>query len=216
MDRSASGTARRSVGAPALVLVPTRLELEGLARAGAFAGARVAAEVCGFGPVAAAAHAARRVAVLAPRWVLLAGIAGTFDPGAAPVGSARRFAAVTLEGVGAGEGHAHRSQRALGFADPERPDPLPLARAGAREPLLLTVCAAARDEPTAARRRARGALAEDMEAYGVALACFAAGIPCGVVRGLSNEVGAPRSAWRVEAALAAAAGEVGAWLAEEA
>jgi len=216
MDRSVSGTARRSAGAPALVLVPTALELEGLAAAGAFAGARVAAELCGFGPIAAAAHAARRVAELAPRWVLLAGIAGTFDPRAAPVGSARRFGAVSLEGVGAGEGEAHRPPGALGFADPGRPDPLPLARAGPSGALLLTVCAAARDPGTAERRRARGALAEDMEAYGVALACRAAGIPCGVVRGLANEVGAPRATWRVEPALAAAAAEVGAWLAEEA
>ena len=53
--------------------------------------------------------------------------------------------------------------------------------------------------------RYSGALAEDMEGFGVALACQLAGTPCWIVRGISNQVGDRDPAhWRIPAALTAA------------
>ena len=83
---------------------------------------------------------------------------------------------------------------------------LPLGGDG---PLLVTVCSAAGTAATAEERAERfpGAAAEDMEAFGVALAAHLAGVPVRVVRGISNVAGdRDRSRWRVEPALAAAAG----------
>jgi futalosine hydrolase len=84
---------------------------------------------------------------------------------------------------------------------------LPLAphtSALAGEGLLLTVCAASAD-PAEAERRARtwrGARAEDMEAFGAALACALAGVPLDVVRGISNVAGVrDTSTWRIAEAL---------------
>lgn len=188
------------------MLVPTAGELEGLPSA------RGLVELCGFGPVAAAARAAQLIARLAPRRVVLAGIAGTYDAARLPVGAATTFARVALDGVGAGAGAAFQGPRELGFpllpAHGERPavdGPLALDLAPAGAPDLLTVCAAARDAGTVARRRARypAALAEDMEAYGVALACTQADVPLAVVRGISNVAGDPPARWDVPAALAA-------------
>ena len=69
-----------------------------------------------------------------------------------------------------------------------RERPGPVERAG-REALLA---------------RHRGALAEDMEAFAVALACARAGLGLSVLRGISNEVGDrdPRG-WAIGPALAA-------------
>ena len=73
--------------------------------------------------------------------------------------------------------------------------------------LLLTTCAASDTPERAAwlHERYSGALAEDMEGFGVALACHLAGTPCWIVRGISNQVGdrAPPH-WRIPSALAAA------------
>jgi futalosine hydrolase len=49
-------------------------------------------------------------------------------------------------------------------------------------------------------------MAEDMEGFGVALACRLLGVPLAIVRGISNEAGDREHArWQVPAALAAAA-----------
>ena len=50
------------------------------------------------------------------------------------------------------------------------------------------------------------AVAEDMEAFGVAMACQMHGVPLEVVRGISNEVGdRDHSQWQIDKALRAAA-----------
>ena len=173
-----------------LLLVPTELELAAL---GDF-DARV--ELCGFGPVAAAARTAELIARHDHAQVLLVGIAGSYDPARLPLGRAASFREVAIEGIGAG------------FPQwPGIEDRLALAPAGAAETLLLTVWAAC-DSPAEAERRLRrfpGAAAEDMEGFAVAFACALAHVPCTIVRGISNAVGErDKRRWRIPAALAAA------------
>ena len=180
--------------------------------------------LCGFGPIAAAARTAELLAALRPSRVVLVGIAGTFDPALLPIGRALEFDAVAVEGIGAGEGRDLAGPAALGF--PQWPgsvsaeaihDRIVLAASRIRDPerlrdpsrtaLLLSTCAASASAAQAALRRERfpEALAEDMEGFAVAFACALAGVPCHVVRGVSNVVGDRDPAhWRIPAALAAA------------
>lgn len=201
-------------GSPTLILVPTELERGALEALGGFPLGSGLLELAGFGPLAAAARTAELCARLAPRRVLLLGIAGSFENGRAPLASAALFAHVTLEGVGAGAGPVTCPPSRLGFpqwpGEPLAPgtaidERLELAGAGTGE--LLTVCAASSSPGEAAERRRRhpGALGEDMEGFGVALACSMAQIPLAVVRGFSNTVGERDHArWDVRAALGAA------------
>jgi futalosine hydrolase len=181
-----------------LLLVPTELELAQLEGLGGFSASRAQVELCGFGPVAAAARAAELVARHSPVEVLLVGIAGSYDPARLPLGSAASFRAVAIEGIG------------TGFPQwPALPDRLALAPAGAgaAEVLLLTTCTASASPAQAQRRLERfpEAVAEDMEGFAVAFACALARVPCTIVRGISNAVG-ERDAerWRIPAALSAA------------
>ena len=179
-----------------LLLVPTELELAELELQGGFLSAGARVELCGFGPVAAAARTAELVARHAPARVLLVGIAGSFDPARLALGSAACFREVAIEGFGAG------------FPQwPGLEDRLALAPAGAGEALLLTVWAASGSPAHAQERLQRhpGAAAEDMEGFAVAFACALARVPCTIVRGISNAVGErDKRRWRIADALAAA------------
>jgi len=206
--------------AGALLLFPTELEHRRFRDQGEPELPGVREAVCGFGPVAAAARTAQLLGRLHPERVLLCGIAGSFDLDRAPLGEAVEFDAVALHGVGAGEGDAFQGPPALGFpqwpgSDDTRAEAieerLPLDPPDAVRALggglLLTTCAASASEAEAARRRARfpEAVAEDMEGFGVALACALFRTPVRVVRGVSNRVGDRDAAsWRIPAALAAA------------
>ena len=174
-------------------------------------------ELCGFGPIAAAARSAQLVAQLQPAEVLLVGIAGTFAPAAAAVGTACRFDSVRCYGVGAGVGREHHSATEMGWAhwdlEPRIGDELPLThRPDEASPAagggLLTCCAASAT-PREARARAEAfpdAVAEDMEGFAVALSCRLAGVPLSIVRGISNRAGdRDQRRWRIDEALAAAA-----------
>ena len=201
---------------PLLVLVPTELELARIEDQGGLGLEGAEIEICGFGPVAAAARSAALIERRRPAALLLVGIAGTFDPGRWPVGTAASFEGVAIEGIGVGEGERLLAPPALGFPQwPAREgaraihDRLALrpAASGARAALLLTTCAASDSPEQAALRRRRfpEAAGEDMEGFAVALAAELAGVPCGIVRGFSNVVGERDPArWRIPAALAAA------------
>lgn len=205
--------ARPSLGSPTLVLVPTELERARLADLGGFGTGAALVDLAGFGVAAAGARTAERLAVLRPARVLLVGIAGTYAPERAPVGSAVEFGRVAVEGIGVGSGRDYVPPPALGFpqwpggAGGERPifDELELA-SGTRTLLLTTVAASANAAEARLRReRFPDALGEDMEGFAVALACALAGVPLSIVRGFSNEVGDRDSRrWRIPAALAAA------------
>jgi futalosine hydrolase len=211
---------RATLGAPTLLLVPTELELARLADLGGFpAGTGLVATV-GFGPIAAAARTSALIARLSPARVVLLGIAGSYDLAAFPIGTALQFDAVAIEGIGVGEGEHLLGPPKLGF--PQWPGesasraihdrvelvPIMTARGTARPaPLLLTTCAASASREHAARRREHfpDAAAEDMEGFGVALACALGSVPLTIVRGISNAVGDRDPAhWRIPAALSAA------------
>jgi futalosine hydrolase len=223
-DTPSAATVRRPPvggGSPTLLLFPTDLERRRFLDAGGLPPGLALPALCGFGPVAAAARTAELLARLRPRRVLLLGIAGAYDLADDPLGCARSFDAVTLDGVGAGEGEGLRGPSALGF--PQWPgsvgedqpaieerlslDRPPPGSGVLARPLLVSSCAAADGEVMAERRRRRfpGAAAEDMEAFAVAFACALARVPLCVVRGISNLVGDrdPRR-WRIPQALAAA------------
>ena len=170
--------------------------------------------LCGFGLAAAGAGAAFALgnhlqsAAAGPQTtpVILVGIAGTYDPLRAPVGSALLATDARCVGIGRGAGAAHRSAAALGW-----PQGLPLAGlppVGDRLPLsapdlpgepvprcgLLSVAAAAATPAEAGERAAHfpGAVAEEMEAFAVGLATRLYGVPLTVIRGLSNVAGGNR------------------------
>jgi futalosine hydrolase len=205
-------------GRPTLLLVPTELERRRLLDEGGLPLGLALEAVCGFGPVAAAAATARLLAELTPARCLLVGIAGAYDLARDPLGTALEFAAVALSGVGVGQGRDFVAPPALGFrqapASSSPPPPsglelLPLARTlGPRDAgLLLSVCAASASAEEARLRRERfpEARAEDMEGFGVALACARAGVPLCIVRGISNEVGdRHHERWSIPRALGAA------------
>jgi len=204
-----------------LLLVPTGLErrvIEPVVTAAAAVAIRI--ELCGFGPVVAAARTAALIAAARPERVLLVGIAGRLDERLA-IGSAHGFSHVTCDGIGVGSGDGHTPAERLGWSqwpgssgDPTTRigDTLPCSSgrlpADAQAGLLLTVCSAAADpaDTQTRRRRHPDALAEEMEGFGVAAACRLAGVPLDIVRGISNTAGdREKASWRVDDACRAAA-----------
>jgi futalosine hydrolase len=171
---------------------------------------------CGFGPVAAAARTSQCIAELRPARVVLVGIAGTYDPAALEIGQAIEFDEVAIDGVGAGGEGDPRGSAAMRFA--QWPGDAALApihdrialsapRGAANARMLVSVCAASssREQADARRRRHAGALAEDMEAFAVALACALGGVPLRVVRGASNQAGdRDHARWQIARALESA------------
>lgn len=204
-----------------VLCVPTPLELARLRRVapevlGGLGWAAV--ELLGFGPVAAAARGALLAAAHPGRTLLLVGIAGRYPDGPG-LGAAAEFGAVRLDGLGAGEGAGHLLPSAMGLAqwsDGAGDVHEELGLGGGEGPLLVSVCAAAAAAATVEERLARhpGAAAEDMEAFGLALALRAAGgPPPRVVRGVSNLAGdRDVGRWRIDDALAAAAELLGSML----
>jgi futalosine hydrolase len=172
------------------VLVPTAGEADELALHGAVV------ELCGFGLAVSGVRAAGAIARHRPGRVILAGLAGTYDPRAAQPGRAVWAGTVRCVGIGA----AGQSAAELGFAES---DDLTLAGGG---PLALSV-ASASATITEARDRAAahpGAVLEEMEGYAVALAAMDAGVRCFMVRGVANAAGdRDRATWHVAPALAA-------------
>ena len=207
-----------------LILVPTEMERRGLDPLLASAsGQNCRVELCGFGPVAAAARTAQLLAEHAPERVMLVGIAGRLDDRLA-IGAAYQFERVACYGIGAGTGGDFLPAATLGWhqwmgaADGTSPqigdqiDGLTSSAAGGgaggvRADLLVTVCAAAACAEDARLRKQAfpAAAAEDMEGFAVAFACRLRGVPLDIVRGISNTAGdRERSGWQVAAALEAA------------
>ncbi len=207
-----------------LLLVPTLAERAVLAP---LLAKRLAApprlELCGFGPVAAAARTAELLARIAPERVVLCGIAGRLDE-RLDVGAAYRFDEVACHGIGVGSAAGFLPAAQMGWqqwpGDPDAADGQAAARTigdritcGSRSSLtaaglLLTVGAASASAADAAERRRfyPEAVAEDMEGFGVALACRLMGVALSIIRGISNTAGDREQArWRIPAALSAAA-----------
>jgi futalosine hydrolase len=203
-----------------LVIVPTEPERRLLTPAlAAGLGSSVPMELCGFGPVAAAARTAALIAVHTPARVLLVGIAGRLDA-RLDIGAAYRFDRVACYGVGAGSGDGFVPAEALGWSQWPGDPPDPAAAVGdmielpahvggvPAHGLLLTACTASATAEDVLRRMKLfpAAVAEDMEGFAVALACRLAGVPLTIIRGISNTAGdRDHARWRVPEALAAAA-----------
>jgi futalosine hydrolase len=193
-----------------LLLVPTGLERRGLPASVRAADRCV---TCGVGPIVAGLAAAEALAVHKPHLCLLAGVAGTRDRGRAPLGSVVLGASVLDEAVGAGQGEAFVALADLGLPLQDQPaERLELSvPAVALDPapaigVVGTVAAAsALAGEAAARRRAHPeVLVEEMEGYGVALACHRAGVPLTLVRAVSNVAGdRDRGNWDLPGALTA-------------
>ncbi|QDT06075.1 Futalosine hydrolase [Rubripirellula lacrimiformis] len=176
-------------------------------------------QLCGFGPVAAAARAAALIADHRPDRVLLVGIAGSLDLGRCPVGTSWQFDEVMCDGIGVGAGPGFVSASKLGWpqfgGEPSLPtigDALALDCGGqgseSSAGRLLTVPNGSACDQDAKNRRSRfpGAAAEDMEGFAVAMACTLAAVPLRIVRGISNLAGDRNHAnWKIDDALAAAA-----------
>lgn len=197
-----------------LILVPTDLErrvLDPLVTPAL--GRDGLVELCGFGPVAAAARTSLLVARHQPAEVLLVGIAGRLGDGLS-LAAAYRFSQVACFGVGVGSHEEFLPAGALGWlqwpgaadGSPAIGDVIDLGTAAA-DRLLLTVCAASATAADVQARRQMypAAAAEDMEGFAVAFACRLAGVPCQVVRGISNTAGdREQGRWQTQAALEAA------------
>ena len=176
-------------------------------------------QLCGLGPIAAAARAAALVSRYKPDRVLLIGIAGAFDTDAHPVGSACRFDQVACYGIGVGSGSKYAGAGSLGMlqfnggdANPKLGDVIDLISTFVRDVpchgQLLTACSGSTNQDEVDQRKSLfpNAVAEDMEGFGVAMACTLAGVPLQIVRGISNRVGdRNHENWRVTEALHAAA-----------
>jgi futalosine hydrolase len=207
-----------------LLLVPTELErgfIEPVVAASLGDSTRV--ELCGFGPVVAAARTARVIAEHRPERVLLVGIAGRFADRLS-IGQAYVFERVACHGVGAGSGAAFIPAASMGWKQwpgdastatmpiedslPCTSGRLPAEAVVPRAGLLLSACSAsAGDDDVGSRLRVYPeAEAEDMEGFAVAAACRLAGVPIDIIRGISNTAGdRDRSYWQIEAACRAAA-----------
>ncbi len=199
-----------------LVLVPTQFECDQLGpefRAAVQSiGGRL--ELCGFGPIVAAARTAQLIATLHPERVVLLGIAARLRE-RVEVGSVWRFSGVACDGVGAGVGDSVVSANQMGWSQwpgdetsPTISDSIDFANHLTEQGQLLTVCSASADNNQANGRRRRfpNALAEDMEGFGVAAACSMASTPLEIVRGISNRAGdRDKANWQIKEALQAAA-----------
>jgi futalosine hydrolase len=195
--------------------VAGRLETTGLAEAG-LEGASATAALCGFGLAAAGAGAAWWMTRIPDaRRVVLAGVAGTYDLAAAPVGAVTLATSVACHGIGAGEGAAHRSAESLGWRQPHiwtgdgSAGVLGLATAtlpGVLPGMALSVAAASSNPSEAAARRERHpeAVIEEMEGYAVALAARLANRELIMLRGVSNVAGVrDRRRWALDGACTA-------------
>jgi futalosine hydrolase len=153
-------------------------------------------EICGFGQVVAVARTMQLLMANTFDSVVLVGIAGALSDDIT-IGSAIQFGTVYCDGIGVGQGAAHRSAMEMGWQQwPHKPmieDAIQLSKLQHEHALpgLVSVLAASATPAEAAWRRSRfpHGKAEDMEGFGVAVACRLANVPLTIVRGISNRAG---------------------------
>ena len=194
--------------------MPTEIERQHLASQPRF-NAYGPRELCGFGPVAAAARTTSQIAIHKPDRVLLIGIAGTFNASVLPVGGAALLPRVIMHGIGVGTDETFVPAGEMEFQQwpgqgEESPigDELVLSTPRSSISGSLLTCSAASASTKDMRHRLDrypGVVAEDMEGYAVALACRLENVPLVIVRGISNVVGDRQSKnWQTPQALIAA------------
>ncbi len=198
---------------PKLILIPTEFERrkvqEILADKHLQHTNRFEFQLCGFGPIASAAKTMQYL-VDQPTNVVLLGIAGSYHADLFPVGSATKFNDVICHGVGVGGGETFISAAELGWQQGNAVDDriaCATTTTNDRRRDLLTVCSTADSPEQAAIRLAQNptAVGEDMEAFGVAMACQMQNVDLEVIRGFSNLAGdRDKANWQIDQALAAA------------
>ncbi len=205
-----------------LIMVPTAAELQHLPlhflkvveRSGG------AIELCGFGPIVAAARAASLIVAHEPQHVVLCGIAGALGD-SLQVASAYRFDSVACYGIGVGCGQHYRTASTVGWRQwagdgDSRASSVPIgdvielsgSRSSTEQRMLLTTCSASQNEIDVGLKRDAFplAVAEDMEGFAIAAAGQLAGVAVSVVRGISNRAGDREHAnWKIAEAMIAAA-----------
>jgi nucleoside phosphorylase len=195
-------------------LAPLRDMLgEGLRRP--FGGHDVAAEAVGIGLASAAVGAATKIGALRPRGVVLVGTCGAFadGPSLGAVAVARRVV-LAEPAVVRGEAAYPEPMSTELAADRRLGDAL--VAAGGTFADMATTLAVTTDDALAARMAAfTSCTVEHLEAYAVAAACAAHGVPFVAALGVANRVGAiGRAEWRQNhrAASAAAIAVLGSWM----
>ena len=143
----------------------------------------VAGEVVGVGGVQAAVNMSRLLRASRPDGVIFLGTGGAYS-GGPPVGSA-----CLASRVGWSQGLAVMG---LGYT-PRPPAPIPcdrrlMGRSNLRTVGVLSVGSVTTD-PTLAARLSDGWDVEQVEAYGIATACAAEGVPATMVIGITHVVG---------------------------
>ena len=191
-------------------LAPLRATLgDGLRRS--FGGHDVAAEAVGIGLPNAAAGAALKLAALRPRAVVLVGTCGVFGE-RLPLGSVAVAHRLVLAepAVARGEGAYPEPMSTEVVADRALGDALIAAgggRGGATRADMATTLAVTTNDALAACLAAfTSCEIEHLEAYGVAAACAALGVPFVAALGIANRVGSlGREQWRQNHRAASAA-----------
>lgn len=195
----------------ALVLVPSVLEFARLSSV-TLPASVVLARV-GVGLLDATRRATLLLEEFEPDECLLVGLAGSRDPARAAPGALVLGTAVRNEAIGAGHADAFVPLAAMGLRDePLAPDLLALVDDVLPRDVVVVrgivgSVAAASGSPAEARAwatRHPDVLVEEMEGYGVALACRDADVPLAIVRAVSNAAGDRDVArWELDAAFAA-------------
>lgn len=204
-----------------LILVPTQMERLSLVESLPKVTKQHSVQLSGFGAIAAAAVASQRLSQNNYQRVFLTGIAGTYNEKQVAVGEAYSFDYVQCDGIGVGSGPSYQSSSELGWnqidTDPMIRDRIKLnnpesikERSGVngKEMTLLTGCSASADALEAHERAQRypTAVAEDMEGFGVAMACQLEQTPLTIIRGISNQAGdRNHHDWKIKQAMQSAA-----------
>jgi nucleoside phosphorylase len=165
---------------------------------GLFGSQTVATRAVGVGMPAAAAGAAAAIAELAPRLVVLVGTCGAYRASGLAIGDVVVADAVRVADGFAVEGRAEfPAPMATALASDARLRTELEAR-GARAAHVATTLGITVDDASAARiALATQAHVEHLEAFGVAHACAARGVPFAAVLGVANFVGSgAREEWR--------------------
>jgi nucleoside phosphorylase len=198
---------------PTLVVAAFAPELAPLRRALAAhpAGGRggVVCEPVGIGMVDAAAGAARAIARVAPRAILFVGTAGSYGraPEIGAVVIARHLVLASTAAI-RGDGYLPTPLAARAQAHSELGASLLRASSGgATSADVATTLAITRTAATARRlAHVTGASVENLEAFAVARAAAAVGVPFAAVLGVANRVGPEaHDEWRINQHRAAAA-----------
>lgn len=219
---------------PKLLLIPTEFEWRALSEGQRSELVQLGfqIEICGFGLVASGIRAAQLLSRKAWESVSLIGIAGRLTT-SLEIGAAYQFDTWACYGIGVGSGTGHRTASELNWSMFQSPYLTPqssahikpngetiaglirshderftLSASSSKEPrLLVSVAAASQDDVERESKLVKfpDALAEDMESYAVAAACYYAKVPFYCYRGISNHAGdREHSRWQIQQGMVAA------------